>query len=204
MCDGTGKVDKVSKCNLRLFRAFSLAFGFSGLQYLYVGRWFLFLLQFVTFALFTAIVLLLDPNGAIVTYAARFCLAGSDATSVKLQIELLFGLLLVLNLLIGMFAIKRDKQGGLLSDDYKHGWFWTFFVLFGFTGAHLAYIKSRFLLGVHLIFVSCPTMFILLCSRDISSFDEFTQLVVAGIGAGFIAAFLEVVLLAIVGKVKGI
>ena len=187
VCDGTGKVDKVSKCNLRLFRAFSMAFGFSGLQYLYVGRWFLFLLQFVTFALFTAIVLLLDPNGAIVTYAARFCLAGSDATSVKLQIELLFGLLLVLNLLIGMFTIKRDRQGGLLSHDFKKGWFWVFFLLFGVTGTHLAYMCKSLKTMITAIVVHCIVVFGL-------CFIPLVQLIAAivQVNFGLIAIFLPV------------
>ena len=161
-CGGKGKWsevhDKASKCNLRLFRAFSMAFGFSGLQYFYVGRWCLFLLQFATFALLAAVALFWDPNGVIATYAARFCKSGSDAESVKLQIELFLGFLLVLNLLVGMFAIKRDRQGGLLTDDYKRGWFWLFFLVFGITGAHLAYTKERLLLGVHLLWIAVPTV----------------------------------------------
>lgn len=201
VCDGTGKVEKVSKCNLRLFRAFSMAFGFLGLQYLYVGRWLLFLLQFVMFVALGAVMLFLDPESSQLTsFAAQY---GSDAKSAKLQIELVIWALLSLNLLLGIFLVKCDGKGGVLSNDYKRGWFWTFFVLCGFTGAHLAYMKERFLLGVHLIFVSCPTMFLLVCSRDSSSFDEFKRNVVAGIVGGFVAAFWELVLAKIVNAVFG-
>ena len=197
VCDGTGKVDKASKCNLRLFRAFNMAFGFSGLQYLYVGRWWLFLLQFVTFASLAAVALFLDPNGAIVTYAARFCKAGSDATGVKLQIEHFLGLLLVLNILIGMFAIKRDGQGGLLADDYKGGWFWVFFLFFGVTGAHLAYIKERLLLGVHLLWITVPTVKKLIAKSG-GGIDDSISTVVLG---AFFCTIIEAVLAKIVNEV---
>ena len=191
VCDGTGKVDKVSKCNLRLFRAFSMAFGFSGLQYLYVGRWCLFLLQFATFALLAAVVLFWDPNGAIATYVARFCGAGSDAESVKLQTEVFLGILLVSILLTGMFAIKRDRRGGLLTDDYKREWFWVFFLFFGITGAHLAYTKERLLLVIHLLWITAPTAIGIISSaskgRGVSDF-------VPGLIAMFVFTIAEAVL----------
>lgn len=198
-CGGKGKWsevhDKASKCNLRLFRAFSMAFGFSGLQYLYVGRWCLFLLQFATFALLVTVALLdPDPNGMIATCAIRFCEIGSDAESVKQQIELFLGisivflgLLLVLNLLIGMFTIKRDRQGGLLSHDFKKGWFLAFFLLFGITGAHLAYMCKSLKTMVTAIVVHCIVVFGL-------CFIPLVQLIAAivQVNFGLIAIFLPV------------
>ena len=61
LCGGTGKANAVSKSNFRLFRAFSMAFGFSGLQYAYVGRWLLFAVQFISFIALGAVVLFFDP-----------------------------------------------------------------------------------------------------------------------------------------------
>ena len=136
LCHGTGEVDKVSKLSLGLFRAFSMAFGFSGLQYLYVGRWLLFALQFTTFSALVATVIFLEP---VLSFVSQF---GIDRECLKM-VQNILGACVLLNMVLGMVVIKCDKQGGLLNDEYKRGWYWLFLLLFGWIGAHLAYVSRR-------------------------------------------------------------
>ena len=135
-CDGTGKVNVSSKCNLRLFRAFSMAFGFSGLQYAYVGRWFLFVLQLVSFMVFGTVVVYFDP---VLSFASRF---GIDEDYLRM-FRIFMGAIVLVNMVLGMFLVKCDGKGGMLNEKYKRGWFWIFLLLFGLTGAHLAYAANK-------------------------------------------------------------
>ena len=135
-CNGTGKVNVASKLNLELFRAFSMAFGFTGLQYLYIGRWLLFVLQFSTFAALGVMVIFFEP---VLSFVSRF---GIDRECLKM-VKNLMCVCVLLNPLLGMIIIKRDKQGGTLNHEYKRGWYWLFFLLFGWTGAHIAYVSRR-------------------------------------------------------------
>ena len=136
LCHGTGEVDKVSKLSLGLFRAFSMAFGFSGLQYLYVGRWLLFALQFATFLALVVTVIFFEP---VLSFVSQF---GIDRECLKMAQNIL-GACVLLNMVLGMVVIKCDKQGGLLNDEFKRGWYWLFLLLFGLIGAHLAYASRR-------------------------------------------------------------
>lgn len=135
-CDGTGEVNVASKCNLRLFRAFSMTFGFSGLQYAYVGRWFLLVLQLVSFMVFGGVVVYFDP---VLSFGSRF---GIDKDCLRM-FQIFMGAIVLGNMVLGMFLVKCDGKGGVLNDEYKRGWFWTFLLLFGFTGAHLAYAANK-------------------------------------------------------------
>ena len=177
-------MDRASKCNLRLFRAFSMAFGFSGLQYLYVGRWFLFILQFASFIAFGAVVAFFDP---VLSFVSQFSI---DKDCLRM-VQVLIGSIVLLNMLLGMFLIRCDGKGGVLNGEYKGGWFWAFFLIFGITGAHLAYTKERILLVVHLLWITVPTArgIISTASKDGGVFDYAVVLIVM-----FVFTIAEVVL----------
>jgi hypothetical protein len=102
--------------------------------------------------------------------------------------------------LIGFFIVKRDGNGGMLKNDYKKGWFWLFFLLFGLTGAHLAYTKERVLLIAHLLFVTNITLQILESGASIAKIcDSIVPIfcfglvisVVELVGSKIINAFFE-------------
>ena len=155
-CGGKGRwsetLDKESSCNLRLFKAFSLLFGFTGLQYLYIKRVGLFVFQFLSFLILGSLLMFEDPISAVVS---RYGINLKDYIGLPM---LILGAPNVLMTLIGYFLVKRDGNGGMLKNDYKKGWFWLFFLLFGLTGAHLAYTKERVLLIAHLLFVTNITL----------------------------------------------
>lgn len=155
-CGGKGRwsetFDKVSSCNLRLFKVFSILFGFTGLQYLYIKRVGLFVFQFLSFLILGSLLMFEDPISAVVS---RFGINLKDYIGLPM---LILGAPNVLMTLIGYFLVKRDGNGGMLKNDYKKGWFWLLFLLFGFTGAHLAYTKERVLLIVRLLFVTNITL----------------------------------------------
>lgn len=193
-CGGKGRwsevYDKKSKSDLRVFRGFSMAFGFSGLQFAYVGRWWLFGFQFATFIAFVFVALFSDQ---IASFVAQFC-AETDYSRWIASAKDVLGTCWAVNMLIGlicMFKMKRDGQGGELQDDYKRGWFWVFFLLFGVTGAHLAYTKERLLLGVHLVWITVPTVKMLIAKAG-GGIDDIITVLSAGIGATIIEACVAV------------
>ena len=198
VCDGTGKVNKMSKGNQRVFRAFSLAFGFSGLQYLYVGRWLLFSLQFVTFAMFVAAIRF---SKQIATFIDGFGL-NVDCNNTAWLICVILGACLVLNILLGMLLVKCDGRGGFLQTEYKKGWFWLFFLLFGFTGAHLAYTKERLLLCVHLLWLTLPGSWIVFLSITVGEGKEIGNIVPLLV-LGWICSVVEAGLAQIVNAIFG-
>ena len=151
LCGGTGQVTMIhkSKGNLRLFKALSLIIGVTGLQYLYINRKLLFILQFFMFAMAVAVLFF---NEMLASYMTKF---GVNFESVK-EFCFLPACYLLLNILLGVFFLKLDGNGAVLNDEYKKGWFWFFAFVFGITGAHLAYTKERLLLVLHFLWVSLP------------------------------------------------
>ena len=109
--------------------------GLPGLHYAYIRRWVLFVTQLTLFTVFVAL------------------LFGAGIISEKIGIEagilskIKWGLyaLVLIHWLIGISFVKEDGQGCRLGNEFKKGLFWLFFLLFGFTGAHLAYGKSKLL-----------------------------------------------------------
>lgn len=149
-CGGTGKVEKASDKNSRVFLSLGMIGGLLGLHYAYIRRWALFAIQLTLFTVFVAL------------------LFGAGIISEKVGIEAgmlskikwgLYALVLV-HWLIGIAFVKEDGQGCRLSNDFKKGLFWLFFLLFGFTGAYLAYGKSKLLVfhAGFLIFLSLPAV----------------------------------------------
>ena len=134
-CGGTGNVEKVSEKNSRVFLALGMIGGLPGLHYAYIRRWVLFVTQLTLFTVFVAL------------------LFGAGIISEKIGIEagilskIKWGLyaLVLIHWLIGISFVKEDGQGCRLGNEFKKGLFWLFFLLFGFTGAHLAYGKSKLL-----------------------------------------------------------
>lgn len=140
-CKGHGSwiSDKVSKCDLRVFRALFMIGGVFGLHYAYIKRWGLFTLQMIIFAF------------VVGTGLAPAVVAKSKNVS---SFALMLGVLLI-GPYIGLLKIKRAGTGGELRDrGFDNGKYWTFAVLFGWTGAHLMYIKSYFLMCLQVLIVA--------------------------------------------------
>lgn len=188
----------MSKSNLRVFRAFSLSFGFFGLQYLYVGRWLLFLLQFATFAAFG---MSIRFSKQIATFIEGFGL-NVDCNNTAWLICVILGACLVLNILLGMLLVKCDGKGGVLQDEYKRGWFWLFFLLFGLTGAHLAYTKERLLLGVHILWLTLPVTWIAFLFMTVNEGKDISTIPVMLV-LGMIGTVLEAGVAKIVNGIFG-
>jgi hypothetical protein len=188
-CGGKGRwsetFDKVSSCNLRLFKVFSILFGFTGLQYLYIKRVGLFIFQFLSFLILGSLLMFENPISAFVS---RYGINLKDYIGLPI---LILGVLNVLMTLIGYFFVKRDGDSGKLKNDYKKGWFWLLFLLFGFTGAHLAYTKERVLLIVHFVLVTTPTIGIAFCGPGI----------IPALGFGLLASVKEAIVAIIINAI---
>lgn len=195
-CGGKGRwsetFDKVSNSNLRLFKAFSILFGFTGLQYLYIKRVGLFVFQFLSFLVLGSLLMFTDPILAVVS---RFGINLKDYIGLPM---LILGVPNVLMTLIGYFLVKRDGNGGMLKNDYKKGWFWLFFLLFGFTGAHLAYTKERVLIIARLLFVTNITLQCLESGASIAKIN-----IVAVFCVGLVISVVELIGAKIINAIFG-
>lgn len=151
-CRGRGSwyEDKISEKNSRVFLALGMIGGLFGLHYAYIRRWVLCAMQLT---LFLVLIALVFGSGMIAETV------GIDSSVLSMVKWCVYAATLIL-WLMGIAVVKRDNQGGELKDEFKEGLFWLFFLLFGFTGAYLAYGKSKLLVfhAGFLIFLSLPAV----------------------------------------------
>lgn len=135
VCHGTGKIEKVSDKNSRVFLALGMIGGLLGLHYAYIRRWALFAIQLTLFTVFVALLF----GGGIISEKVGI------ETGMLSKIKWCVYAIVLIHWLIGISLVKEDGQGCSMGNDFKKGLFWLFFLLFGFTGAHLAYGRSKLL-----------------------------------------------------------
>ncbi|MBQ8125143.1 MAG: hypothetical protein IJ173_04555 [Kiritimatiellae bacterium] len=185
VCGGTGKVEKFSSRNSRAFLALAMIGGLFGLHYAYIRRWGLFVIQFVLFAIFAAL------------------LFGSEMISEHISIEVAIlskakwcaYAIVLIHWLIGLSFVKEDGQGCSLVNEFKKCLFWLFFLLFGFTGAHLAYGKSKLL-----VFHAGFLMLFSLPAVNWGWGDKFIDTMVSILVYGSGLAWVEVVVASIISR----
>lgn len=133
-CGGRGKWseihDKVSEKNLRIFFALGALGGVLGFHYAYIRRWFLFLVQAISFL--SGLFLIVGKNIAV----ERFGLKEGLVEVIGIRV-LFFAFLFWF---LGLIFVKRDGAGGRMMPKRCKNWlFWLLFFLFGYSGAHIAY-----------------------------------------------------------------
>ncbi len=150
VCHGTGKIEKFSEKNIRVFRALGMISGIFGIHYAYVKRWGLFAIQLILIAGIVALssvgVLVKDLKSNFYSYVPAAIAENlgihSDLDLLALLLILIFSAAMIHGL-IGMACVKYDGKGYTLNNEFKSKIMWSLFLLFGFSGAHLAYGRSK-------------------------------------------------------------
>ena len=202
-CGGTGVVEAMSQENIRVFRALGMIGGIFGIHYAYVKRWGLFVIQLILIAGIVALssvgVLVKDLKSNFYSYVPAAIAENlgihSDVDLLALLLILIFSAAMIHGL-IGMACVKYDGKGYTLNNEFKSKIMWSVFLLFGFSGAHLAYGRSKTVV-FHAIFNFIGTgtaiFYVLMGCRGHEPLDiiEVAMLLLVIVIFGYMLGFVE-------------